>query len=86
MPDDGAFKKEAVHSRCFVCKKGSDCNGATTATVFFTDMSKVMHHLVSTTMHDFGDCYDRLAHTVQVVALQANGIPKMAVQNMLICL
>ena len=66
-------------------KKLSDCNDATMTKVFFADVSKVMHH-PARTMNNFGDCYDRSAHTIQSVALRAHGIPKEAVRNMLTCL
>ena len=45
-----------------------------------------MHHPASITMNDFGDCYDKLVHMIQSVALRAHGIPKEAVRNMLTCL
>ena len=50
-------KKECIPDD-FFAKKGSDCNGSTMTKVYFTDVSKVMHHPVSITMNDFGDCYD----------------------------
>ena len=64
-------------------KKLSDCNDATMTKVFLADVSKVMHHPASITMNDFGDCYDRSAHTIQSFALRAHGISKEAVRNML---
>ena len=64
----------------------SDCNDATMTKVFFADVSKVMHHPASITMNDFGDCYDRSAHTIQSVALRAHGIPKEVVRNIINCL
>ena len=78
-------KKGCIPDDLFA-KKDSDCNKPTMMKVFFTYVSKVMHHPVSITMNDFGDCYDISAHTIQSVALRVNGIPKMAVWNMLICL
>ena len=60
-------------------KKVSDCNGTTMTKVYFTNVSKVVHHPVSITMNDFGYCYNRSTHTIQSVVLRANGIPKMAV-------
>ena len=67
-------------------KKGESCDSAVMTKVFFSDISRTMHRPASLTMNDFGDCYDRSAHTVQAVALRANGIPKEAVRVMLTCL
>ena len=45
-----------------------------------------MHHPISITKNYFGDRYNQVAHTVQSVALQENGVPKHGVKMMLIAL
>ena len=53
---------------------------------FVPDVSKVMHHPVSITMNDFGDCYDQATHIIQSVALRAHGNSKPVVKVMLLSL
>ena len=70
----------------FSAEKGSRCANVMLTICFVPDVSKVMHHPASITMNDFGDCYDRAAHTIQSIALRAHGIPKPAVNMMLLSL
>ena len=60
-------------------KKGRHC----IEKAIVSHVSKVMHHPISITVNDFGDCYDRSARTIQSVALRAHEIPSAAVRMML---
>ena len=78
--DKGTIPDEAFAKKLSTCTKANMCKR------LFADCSKVMHHPASITMNDFGDCYDRCAHTVQAIALRANGIPVLAVKMLLTAL
>jgi hypothetical protein len=64
-------------------KKGTQCLDATMTKTFLGDTSKVMHHPIAISEMDFSDCYDRAAHNVSSIALQAHGIPRNSAAMML---
>jgi len=78
-------EKNAIPEELFA-KKLSTCDDANMTKTLFADVSKTLHIPGSVIGCDFGECYDRSAHTIQSIALQANGIPIESVKVLLICL
>lgn len=78
----GAKKKGVIPiENC--AKKGSHVDHALMMKRWFSDISKVLHWPASMGSCDFSDCYDRAAHGVSSIGLQAWGIPPAAVSVLL---
>ena len=58
-------------------KKGSHCYNAHMVKTFYCDASRVLHHPAALGEEDFGDCYDRAAHPITSLSVQAWGVPPL---------
>jgi hypothetical protein len=50
--------------------------------IFISDESRIHHHHACKS-NDFGDCYDRAAHSIGAVLLQNFGVPQLAINVLL---
>jgi hypothetical protein len=51
--------------------------------IFICDESKIHHHNAVFEGCDFADCYDRIAHNIAAISLQAWGVPQPAINILL---
>ena len=82
---ENARRSNALPDEIFA-KKGTQCIVATMSKIFFSDVSKVMHHPASIESCDFSDCYDRVVHNIQAIGLRAFKMPKPSVNMFLMAL
>ena len=64
-------------------KSGGHCSKSMVRKMIFGDSSRIMHHCAPIGKEDCGECYDRTAHSIQSISVQAFGVPKLVVQLML---
>ena len=69
-----ALKNNLIPGECF-SKWGSNCISAVMRKIFICDAALIHHHNAIFEGCDFADCYDRIAHNVAGISLQAWGIP-----------
>ncbi len=68
-------------------KKGSNCfNAVMTKFMYVFDKSRIHHHPMCIGGNDFGECYDRVAHTPASIALQSWGVPCPAIKVLLLAM
>ncbi len=72
-----ALEKKLIPGECF-SKKGSNCISAVMMKIFICDESRIHHHNMVLEGCDFSECYDRIAHNIAGMFLQAWGIPQPA--------
>jgi hypothetical protein len=77
-----ALERKLIPGECF-SKSGSNCISAMMTKIFICDESKIHHHNTIFEGCNFADCYDRIAHNVAGISLQAWGIPQPAINILL---
>jgi hypothetical protein len=73
-----AIRDGSIPQECFG-KKNSHCNNAVLTKQFFCDSFRSLHHPAGLGECDFGDCYNRAAHSPTSIVLQSWGITQLAV-------
>ena len=64
-------------------KKDSHCDYVTMTKVFFCDLSRIMTNPAAITEAGLGECYDRMSHPTNSIAMQSWGVIKSAVKTVL---
>jgi hypothetical protein len=77
-----ALERKLISGECF-SKRGSNCISAMMKKIFICDESRIHHHNAVFEGCNFADCYDRIAHNVTGVSLQAWGIPQLVINILL---
>ena len=79
---DNTQEAGMIPNECFA-KKNSKCMDATMTNTFCADVSKVLHHPASIEGCNLGVCYDRTAHPITSLGMEAWGIPIPAIKVLL---
>ena len=67
-------------------KAGTDANEDTMLRIFHNDIHRTMHINSAVISADLKNCYDAVHHLIASIAVQAMGVPVLAVKLVLSCL
>ncbi len=77
-----ALEKKLIPGECF-SKRGSNCIRTVMTKIFICDESQIHHHDMVLEGCNFAECYDRIAHNVAGMSLQAWVFPQPAINILL---